>query len=172
MSGVLILSVSAGQLAGPSDEAGQQVAQALLAHGLPGASRQVVDEDEPAVEAALRAGVGAYGLIVILGGGGGSAGEIVRRGLARVTRAAAHSERRAPGAAGGRPRPPGAAPPPRRAAYSERPAPGAAGGRPRPPGAPDAAPGGAAGAPPSGRGPLGEWARGARVGPGGPAPGP
>lgn len=85
MSGVLILSVSAGQLAGPSDEAGQQVARALLAHGLPVASRQVVDEDEAAVEAALRAGVGAYGLIVILGGGGGSAGEIVRRVLARVT---------------------------------------------------------------------------------------
>src|SRR3972149_4186751 len=78
MSGVLILSVSAGQLAGPSDEAGQQVAQALLAHGLPVASRQVVDEDEPAVGAALRAGVGAYGVIVVLGGawcgGGGGAG--------------------------------------------------------------------------------------------------
>lgn len=85
MSGVLILSVSAGHLAGPSDAASQEVAQALLAHGLPVASRQVVDEDEPAVEAALRSGVGAYALIVILGGGGGSAGEVVRRVLARVT---------------------------------------------------------------------------------------
>src|SRR3972149_6088001 len=89
MSGVLILSVSAGQLAGPSAEAGQQVAQALLAHGLPVASPPVV-------------GAG----------------------------------------------------------------PGAAGGRPRPPGAPDAAPGGAAGAPPAGRGPLVNGARGVRMGPG------
>ncbi|MBI4591176.1 MAG: nicotinamide-nucleotide amidohydrolase family protein [Candidatus Rokubacteria bacterium] len=85
MSGVLILSVSAGRLAAPADEVGQQVAQALLAHGLPVASRQVVDEAEPAVEAALRSGVGTYGLIVILGSGGGSGGEIVRRVLARVT---------------------------------------------------------------------------------------
>ena len=85
VSGALILSVSAGHLAGPGDEAGRQVAQALLAHGLPVASRQVVDEDEPALEAALRGAVGAYGLIVILGGGGGSGGEIVRRVLARVT---------------------------------------------------------------------------------------
>lgn len=85
MSGVLILSVSAGHLAGPGDEASQEVARALLAQGLPVASRQVVDEEESAVEAALRSGVSAYGLIVILGGGGGSAGEIVRRVLARVT---------------------------------------------------------------------------------------
>lgn len=85
MSGALILSVSAGHLAGPGDEAGRQVAQALLSHGLPVASRQVVDEDEPALEAALRGAIGAYGLIVILGAGGGSGGEIVRRVLARVT---------------------------------------------------------------------------------------
>lgn len=85
MSGALILSVSAGHLAGFGDEAGRQVAQALLAHGLPVASRQVVDEEEAAVEAALRGGVEAYRLIVILGGGGGSGGEIVRRVLARVT---------------------------------------------------------------------------------------
>src|SRR3989304_4407362 len=85
MSGVLILSVSAGQLAGPSDEAGQQVAQALLAHGLSVASRPVGDEGEPAGEGGRGAGGGACGLIVILGGGGGSAGEIVRRVLARVT---------------------------------------------------------------------------------------
>ncbi len=84
MSGALILSVSAGHLAGPGDEAGRQVAQALLTHGLPVASRQVVDEDEPALEAALRGAIGAYGLIVILGAGGGSGGEIVRRVLARV----------------------------------------------------------------------------------------
>lgn len=85
MSGALILSVGAGHLVGPGDEAGRKVAQALLAHGLAVASRQVVDEDEPALEAALRSAVGAYGLIVILGTGGGSAGEIVRRVLSRVT---------------------------------------------------------------------------------------
>ncbi len=85
MSGVLVLSVSTGQLAGPGDESSQRVAQALLAHGFRLASRQVVDEDEPAVEAALRSAVGAYALIVILGGSGGSGGEIVRRVLSRVT---------------------------------------------------------------------------------------
>lgn len=85
MSGALILSLSPSQLAGPGDEASRKVAQALLAHGLPVASRQVVDEDEPALEAALRSAVGAYGLIVILAGGGGSGGEIVRRVLSRVT---------------------------------------------------------------------------------------
>lgn len=85
MSGALILSVSAGHLAGLGDEAGRQVAHALLANGLPVASRQVVDEDESAVEAALRGGVQGYGLIVILGSGGGSGGEVIRRVLARVT---------------------------------------------------------------------------------------
>ncbi|MGH7262404.1 MAG: nicotinamide-nucleotide amidohydrolase family protein [Candidatus Rokuibacteriota bacterium] len=85
MSGALILSVSPGHLAGSGDEAGRRVAEALLAHGLPVASRQVVDEDESALEAALRGAVGAYGLIVILAAGGGSRGEIVRRVLSRVT---------------------------------------------------------------------------------------
>jgi nicotinamide-nucleotide amidase len=85
VSGALILSVSPGHLAGSGDEAGRRVAEALLAHGLPVASRQVVDEDESALEAALRGAVGAYGLIVILAAGGGSRGEIVRRVLSRVT---------------------------------------------------------------------------------------
>ena len=85
MSGALILSVSHGHLAGSGDEAGRRVAEALLAHGLPVASRQIVDEDEPALEAALRGAFGAYGLIVILAAGGGSRGEIVRRVLSRVS---------------------------------------------------------------------------------------
>jgi nicotinamide-nucleotide amidase len=85
MSGILVLTVGAGHLAWAADEAGRQVARALLAAGLPVASRQVVDEDEPAVEAALRSAVPAYGLVVILGGAGGSGGEVVRRVLSRVT---------------------------------------------------------------------------------------
>lgn len=85
MVGVLILTVSAGHLADPGGEAARQVAQALVAHGVPVASRQVVDADEGAVEAALRGAVGANALVVILGGGGGSGGEIVRRVIARVT---------------------------------------------------------------------------------------
>ena len=85
MSGALLVSVSAGHLAGPGSEAGRQVAQALLAQGLPVASRQVVDEDEASVEAALRGAVAAYGLIVILATAAGSGGKIVRRVLARVT---------------------------------------------------------------------------------------
>lgn len=81
----LLVSIGAGQLAGPGDESARQVVQALLTRGVPVASRQVVDEDELAVEAALRSGVGAYRLIVILTGAGGSGGEAVRRVLARVT---------------------------------------------------------------------------------------
>lgn len=85
MSGILVLSVGAGQVAGAGEEGGRLAVQALLSEGLPVASRQMVDEHEPALDAALRAAVGAYGLVVILGGGAGSAGEIVRRVLSRVT---------------------------------------------------------------------------------------
>lgn len=85
MTGCLILTVSQGPLVGAGDEAGQLVAAALSAEGIPIASRQIVDEDEPALEAALRWAVEAHGLSVILSPAGGSAGEEVRRVLARVT---------------------------------------------------------------------------------------
>jgi len=85
MTGCLILTVSPGSLLSPTDEAGRLVASVLSSHGIPIASRQIVDEDEPAVEAALRWGVEAHGLTVILSPTSGSAGEVVRRVLARVT---------------------------------------------------------------------------------------
>lgn len=85
MTGALILTVGAGQLAGPGDEAGQRVVQALLSQGFPVASRQMADEEESAVEAALRWGVEAHGLVVILSGPGGVSGEVIRRVLSRVT---------------------------------------------------------------------------------------
>lgn len=85
MTGALILTVGAGQLAGPGDQAGQRLVQALLSQGFPVASRQVADEEEPAVEAALRWGVEAHGLVVILSGPGGGSGEVIRRVLSRVT---------------------------------------------------------------------------------------
>lgn len=84
MTGCLVLTVSAGHLGGAED-LGRRVAQALLTQGFPVASRQVVDEEESAVEAALRWGVEAHGLVVILSGAGGSSGEVVRRVLSRVT---------------------------------------------------------------------------------------
>ncbi len=85
MTGCLILTVSPSALMGPPDEAGRLVARALSAEGVPIASRQIVDEEEPAVEAALRWGIEVHGLTVILSPPGGSAGEVVRRVLARVT---------------------------------------------------------------------------------------
>ena len=85
MTGCLVLTVSPGSLIGSADEAGRLVALALSAQGIPIASRQIVDEEEPAVEAALRWGVEAHGLTVILSPSGGAAGEVVRRVLARVT---------------------------------------------------------------------------------------
>jgi len=66
------------------DAAGRMVARALLAEGLPVASRQVADEDEAALGPALEAALAAPGLVVILDAPGGSGGEIVRRVLARL----------------------------------------------------------------------------------------
>lgn len=77
--------MGAAHLAGRDDTAGLMVARALLAEGLPVLSREVVDEAEAALEAALRAPAERGGLTVVLATPGGSAGEIVRRVLARVT---------------------------------------------------------------------------------------
>lgn len=79
------MTVGAAHLTGAADPAGRAVTAALLAEGLPVASRQLVDQDEAALEAALRQALEAYPLVVVLAGGGGAAGEIVRRTLARVT---------------------------------------------------------------------------------------
>jgi nicotinamide-nucleotide amidase len=78
-----IVTVGAAQLASADDPAGLLVARALLAEGVPVASRQVVDEDETAVEEALRGALEAASLVVVLAQPGGSGGEVVRRALSR-----------------------------------------------------------------------------------------
>jgi nicotinamide-nucleotide amidase len=85
VSGALVVTVSAAPLAGAADPPGDATVRALLAAGIPVASRQVVDHDEAALEAALRHALEAYPFVVVLGGAGGSDGDIVRRTLARVT---------------------------------------------------------------------------------------
>ena len=85
MTGAIVMTVGAAHLSGAADPVGRAVTVALLADGLPVASRQFVDQDEGALEAALRQAIDAYALVVVLAGAGGAAGEIVRRTLARVT---------------------------------------------------------------------------------------
>jgi nicotinamide-nucleotide amidase len=67
------------------DGAGRLVARVLSADGVPVASREIVDEDAGAIEAALGAAVATPGLVVVLDSPGGSGGEIVRRVLARLS---------------------------------------------------------------------------------------
>src|SRR5581483_3175534 len=55
---------------------------ALVAAGVPVVGRVLVDEDEGALEHAL---TGDGGLAVVVAGPGGSAGDVVRRVIARVT---------------------------------------------------------------------------------------
>jgi len=80
-----IVTVGAAQLGAADDPAGLLVARALQAEGMPVASRQVVDEDEAAVEEALRGALEAASLVVVLAHPGGSSGEVVRRALSRLT---------------------------------------------------------------------------------------
>jgi nicotinamide-nucleotide amidase len=84
VTGAQVLTVGAAPLGEGEDAAGLMVARALLGEGLPVAGRTVVDEDESALEAALRPAVEGGGLAVILAAPGGSAGEIVRRVVARL----------------------------------------------------------------------------------------
>jgi nicotinamide-nucleotide amidase len=78
-----IVTVGGAQLGSADDPAGLLVARALLAEGVPVASRQVVDEDETAVEGALRGALEVASLVVVLAQPGGSGGEVVRRALSR-----------------------------------------------------------------------------------------
>jgi nicotinamide-nucleotide amidase len=73
--------VTVGAMPSPGAD-GAAVAGALGAAGLPVASRVFVEDDENALERALGAD---EALTVVLAGGGGSAGDIVRRAVARVT---------------------------------------------------------------------------------------
>jgi len=81
--GARVVTVGAAHVAARDDAAGLMVARALLSEGLPVLSREVVDEDEAALEVALGA-AGRADLVVVLAAPGGSAGEIVRRVVART----------------------------------------------------------------------------------------
>lgn len=78
---VHVVTVGAG-VAPAADADGARVVSALAAAGVGVTARVFVDEDEPALEAAL---AGEGGLTVIIAGPGGSDGDVVRRVLARVT---------------------------------------------------------------------------------------
>jgi PncC family amidohydrolase len=80
-----IVTVGAARLGATDDPAGLMVARALLAEGVPVASRQIVDDDEAAVEEALRGAAEAASLVVVLAQPGGSSGEVVRRALSRLS---------------------------------------------------------------------------------------
>ena len=84
MSAARVLTVASAPLGG-DDPAGRLVVRALLAEGVPVASRQIVDEAEAALEPALAGALAAGGLVVVLAPPGGSAGDIVRRMVARLT---------------------------------------------------------------------------------------
>lgn len=75
MSAVRLVAVGAGR------EATAAVHAALVAAGVPVAARVLVDDDESALEQALA----ADGLAVVVAGPGGSAGDVVRRVIARVS---------------------------------------------------------------------------------------
>src|ERR1700730_14291374 len=74
MSQTWIVTVGAARLGAADDPAGLLVARALLADGVPVASRQIVDEDETAVEEALRSAVEGGSLVVVLAHPGRSGG--------------------------------------------------------------------------------------------------
>jgi nicotinamide-nucleotide amidase len=73
--------VSVGVAGGAADEQVATVAAALAAAGLPAASRVFVEDDEAALERALRADVS---LTVVLADPGGSTSETVRRAVAGI----------------------------------------------------------------------------------------
>jgi len=82
VSAAWVLTVADGAA---DDTAARTVARALASAGVQVASRQVVDESEAALEAALRGALEAGGLLVVLAQPGGSAGELVPRMIARLT---------------------------------------------------------------------------------------
>jgi nicotinamide-nucleotide amidase len=85
VSAARVLTVGTAQVAGGDDPGGRLVVRALLAEGLPVASRQLVDEDESALELALTPALSRPGLVVVLAAPGGSGGELVRRTIARLS---------------------------------------------------------------------------------------
>lgn len=77
MSAVRLVAVGAGA----GSDATAPVHAVLVAAGVPVAGRVLVDDDEAALEQALA----ADGLAVVVAGPGGSAGDVVRRVIARVS---------------------------------------------------------------------------------------
>jgi nicotinamide-nucleotide amidase len=77
-----VVTVGVAPSAALADPEAAAVAAALGEAGVPVASRVALDDDEAALERALAPG---DGLTVILVSGGGSAGDVVRRVLARAT---------------------------------------------------------------------------------------
>ena len=77
MSGVRLVAVGTGA----GNDATTAVHATLVAAGVAVAGRVLVDEDETALEQALA----AEGLVVVVAGPGGSAGDVVRRVVARVS---------------------------------------------------------------------------------------
>jgi nicotinamide-nucleotide amidase len=73
--------VSVGPGGAPTDDQVTEVAATLAAAGLPAVARVFIEDDEGALERALAADVG---LTVVVAGPGGSAGDVVRRALARL----------------------------------------------------------------------------------------
>jgi nicotinamide-nucleotide amidase len=83
-SAAQVVTVGAVLIDGQPDHDSALVTATLSAAGVAVASRVFIDDDEPALERALRADGTAPALTVVVAGGGGSAGDIVRRVLARV----------------------------------------------------------------------------------------
>jgi len=83
-SAAQVVSVGPAALDGQPDHDSARVAAALAAAGIPIAGRVIIDDDEGALERALRGDATAPAFTVVIAGGGGSAGDIVRRALARV----------------------------------------------------------------------------------------
>jgi competence/damage-inducible protein CinA-like protein len=79
-----VVTVGMAEVGGGDDAAGLAVARALRAEGVPVTARVVVDEDEAALEAVLGPALDQPGLVVVLAPPGGSAGDVVRRVLARL----------------------------------------------------------------------------------------
>jgi nicotinamide-nucleotide amidase len=79
-----VVTVGAAEGGGNDEAPALAVARALRAEGVPVVARVVVDEDEAALESVLAPAVEQGGLVVVLAPPGGSAGDVVRRVLARL----------------------------------------------------------------------------------------
>lgn len=85
MTGCVIVSVGGGGLNRQTDEAGRWLSETLLAHGIPASVRQVIEDDESALEAVLRWAIEHSPLVLVLGQQADTGGEAIRRVLSRVT---------------------------------------------------------------------------------------